>query len=356
MIVNKITPSQEVLKSHLELQLRLFYARDWTTPRFPWPLIVAPTNAGVSTTVKSLGSPVLILDAIQWGIVGGRSTPTLITILKWAETNTGIILIKNLHLLNAVTLDVPWFRAVQSEITSLLDGFISSELVADMPKLFEVAKQIPKKIFFMGHGNWELDAKKQPIMTTEDSYRDSHNKELSTHPELIARFHSSCVILNSPTIEDWKALLTEYLTDYKPRHIEAIAKRKAEQGASLAKLGEAISDWMLDRPLPEKHEKPAFKPVVMHEATFTEGRLKLLLCKIYGDASKFPKLRDEIEATITALSNKERVTSKIGSILTGLNQHKYGILDENVQVFFSKSVATAANLASKMSYNLDQDE
>jgi len=354
--VKNLTPSQESLKSHLELQLRLFNARDWTAPRFPWPLIVAPTNAGVSTTIKELGQPVLILDAIQWGIVGGRSTPTLINVLKWAETNTGIILIKNLHLLNAITLDVPWFRAVQSEITSLLDGFISSELVADMPKLYEIAKQLPRKVFFIGHGNWDLDAKKQPIMTTEDAYRDSHNKELSTHPELIARFHSRATVLDAPNKEDWKTLLKTFLTDCGQSHIDNIAKRKVAEGASLAKLGEVISDWMLDRPLPDKPSKATFKPVIMHEASFTEGRLKLLLCKIYGDASRFPQLRDEIEATISALDSKENVAPKIGNILTGLNQNKYGIPDEDIQVFFSKSVATAASLASKMSYSLAQDE
>ena len=342
-----LTPSQLQLKSHLDLQLRLFKARDWTKPRFPWPLIVAPTNAGVSTTVKSLGLPVLVLDAIQWGIIGGRSTPTLLNILKWADTNIGIVLIKNLHLLNAVTLDVPWFRAVQSEITALLDGFISSELVAENQKLQEVAKLLPKRVFFIGHGNWDI-ADGTPIMTTDDEYRDSHTKELSTQPELLARFHSQCVTLAAPTVEDWENLIQAYIPECPPARVHTTAVKRAKEQASLSKLGEIISDWMLDRPLPDKPSTKPTKQVVSQPETFTLGRLKLLLCKIYGDAARYPLLKADIEKTITQLDKGNDISTDIGKIISKLNTSKYNIPDEDIKVFFSKSIATAANLAAKI--------
>lgn len=347
-----LTETQEALQEHVSTQLRLFLSTNWEHPRFPWPLIVGDPHCGVTTTIASLNIPTLVLDVMQWSIIGGRGTPTLATIAKWAEQPVSIILLKNLHLLNANTLDVPWYKAVQTEMLSLLDGRANITFFTEPAEHQGVLNNLNKNVFFIGAGNWQAP-NGIPLFTNSDAYRDSVNNDLTTPPELLCRFHSKPYVVSSASLSDWVVILKALLKVSEDAAI-SIAKSRMESGGNLSQIGEIISERLLDRPLPELKQlleaakNPTARTMLPKNTSLTRDRLKLLLCKIYGDVVGYKVLQKEVEVNINEVDNLNDVGDNLRRLVINIETAVYGRMNKDAKAYFLKHLLTAITLSDRI--------
>lgn len=346
----ELTQQQEELKHQLELQLRVFYSREWETPRFPWPLIVSNAGNGVQTVIKKSFPKYAIIDTMQWNVLGGKGTPTIHALAELAQKRT-LILLRNIHTLYAVSTETQWYKTVLSEIYNVLGGSLSDCLEHDKLKL------ITRNLFFCGTGNWAVDSKGQlDLESNQFTKVDFDPSEVSGLQTFLQRFHSSPLVLSKPTSHEWTKVIHHNVDKANPYRVQKIAEDRSFKDENFSKLGEVVHDYLMDSPVPELEELLNTPENGTNEDTnaevnqpahnnekFIRSRVRLLLCKLYGETN-VAEVKNHLNRALKHLEHQAGVQSgakELGRLSGRLNRGEFKSLAEDVREYLVRQIDTA---------------
>lgn len=311
--------------------MRLFYSRVWESPRFPWPLVISEPGNGVQTTIRATFNRNILLDAMQWNVLGGKGSSTINDLAEAAGKGKHIVLIRNLHILYEVSNETPWYKTVTSEIHNLLSGTL-----ADCLSQAQI-DNITRNLFFIGTGDWGTES---PL-------------DLEEIHTFLQKFHSTPLHLGKPTQEEWEEAIKAELPNAKQEVVKAAAHAKWKQDMNFSKMGEVISECLLDTPIPELSEliKSQHKedPAISNGAPagdtskFIRNRVRLLLCKLYGETSA-EEIRNSLTKSLKHLETGEGITNstkELSKLSSKLTKGELKELPEGVRAYFIRQLDTA---------------
>jgi hypothetical protein len=353
----KLSSQQEELKAHAYLQMRLFYSRPWQTPHFPWMMINSKPGLGVRTAIGSINPHYQAIDALQWNVLGGKGNPTLQQIGQWSSQQKSTLIIRNIHMLGVLSQENPWYRAVIGEIFNLLQGSLSDCLEA------EQAAATVRNLFVIGVGDWTVD--EHGHIVTDHKYHTSHGVVSEKDPaefqglhHLLGAFHSKPWLMHAPTEEEWNSVIQACMPNIPAAQVRQHARELAGKHEGFHKLGEVISDHLMDTHVPEiKFESPASATLTSQPAAqpaesnlkFARSRVRLLLCKIYGEVGS-QKLRQAIAHTLETLTEENERQKSVDELLQlaeKLNQGEYKALSVETRNYLLKQISTASLILTK---------
>lgn len=361
----KLSAQQEELKSQVYLQMRLFYSRPWQAPHFPWPMISSKPGYGVRTAIASINPHCQVIDALQWNVLGGKGHPTLHQIGPWASQR-GTLIIRNIHMLGVLSQENPWYRAVIGEVFNLLQGSLSDCLEADQ------ATATVQNLFILGVGDWLVD--EHGHVVTDHKYHTLNGIVSERDPaefqgmhHLLGAFHSKPLNLHPPTETEWADVIQATMPSMPAPHAKSHAKTLAAQHEGFHKLGEVLTDHLMDTHVPEVSFSPApshasiFRdaqaaPLLASDSPgndvnlkFARSRVRLLLCKIYGEVGS-QKLRQAISRTLDTLTKEDEMQKSVDELLQlseKLNQGEYKALSVETRNYLLKQLSTASLILTK---------
>jgi len=352
----KLSSQQEELKSHAYLQMRLFYSRPWHSPHFPWIMINSRPGFGVRTALGAINPNIQSLDALQWNVLGGKGTPTLHQIGQWSSQARSTLVIRNLHLLDPLSRENPWYRAVIGEIFNLLQGCLGD----CMEK--EAMDATVRNAFIVGVGDWTLD--EQGNIATDHKYHAHSGLVLENNPEeytviqhLLGAFHSHPFTMHAPTEQEWVQILQAPTFKLGASLIRTQARKMADRKESFHKLGEILADHLMDTHVPELTFTPApihSSPVAAsddanHKVKFIRSRVRLLLCKLYGEVNS-AKLKQALSHTLQTLEDEQGMQKSIDELLQlseRLNKGDYKTISAESRTYLLKQLSTASLILTK---------
>lgn len=353
----KLSTQQEELKTHVYLQMRLFYSRPWQAPHFPWVMINSKPGFGARTAISTINPHCQVIDALQWNVLGGKGNPTLPQIGQWANQQRGTLVIRNIHMLGVLSQENPWYRAVIGEIFNLLQGSLSDCLEA------EQAAATVRNLFIIGVGDWAVD--EQGHIMIDHKYHSSHGIVTEKDPaefqgmhHLLGSFHSRPLSLHPPTEEEWTAVIQASMPNIAATQVRHHAVDLAAKNEGFHKLGEVITDHLMDTHVPEvQFDTPTNAPQPNplpttsgdNDLKFVRSRVRLLLCKIYGEVGS-QKLRQAISQTLETLSKEKEMQKSVDELLQlaeKLNQGEYKALSVETRNYLLKQISTASLILTK---------
>lgn len=353
----KLSAQQEELKAHVYLQMRLFYSRPWQAPHFPWLMINSKPGFGVRTTISAINPHYQSIDALQWNVLGGKGHPTLQQIGQWGSQQRGTLVIRNIHMLGVLSQENPWYRAVIGEIFNLLQGSLSDCLDV------EQASATVRNLFIIGVGDWLTD--EQGHIITDHKYHTSHGVVSEKDPaefqglyHLLGAFHSKPLTMHAPTEEEWVEVIQSSMPNISATQVRHHAKALAGKHEGFHKLGEVITDHLMDTHVPEvQFEPPSNEPLASQISAppsdgnlkFVRSRVRLLLCKIYGEVGS-QKLRQAISQTLETLAKENEMQKSVDELLVlaeKLNQGEYKALSVETRNYLLKQISTASLILTK---------
>jgi len=352
----KLSAQQEELKAQAYLQMRLFYSRPWQAPHFPWVMINSKPGFGVRTAIGAINPHFQVIDALQWNVLGGKGNPTLPQIGQWSSQQRSTLVIRNIHMLGILSQENPWYRAVIGEIFNLLQGSLSDCLEA------EQAAATVRNLFILGVGDWTLD--EQGHISTDHKYHTTHGIVSEKDPaefqglhHLLGAFHSKPLTIHPPTEEEWTEVIQATVPSMSPQHAKSHARTLASQHEGFHKLGEVMTDHLMDTHVPEVQfdTTPSLPAPSLPETAaepnlkFVRSRVRLLLCKIYGEVGS-QKIRQAISHTLETLAKEEETQKSIDELLQlaeKLNQGEYKALSAETRNYLLKQISTASLILTK---------
>lgn len=219
-----LSSSQEDLHINLSSLVHIRFARPWIRPTFPVPLVAYTSGAGLQTVIEHVARDFnlrcVTVSASGWLVQGSRSSMDTKTFIRsGCASMPSILLIKGLHILDG-KLSQDWFTSVREEILDVL-SYRSAGL---------------ENTFIVGAGHYPIRSNGEIILSENDSYSDSHNKQNTYNQSVISKFSRKKFVLTGPSEQDIPRILASHGVEYTGQTMH-----------SFYELGDVLVDAHMDR-------------------------------------------------------------------------------------------------------------